>query len=57
MKLYMKTTKDELELPLAVARSANELARMIGLKESTVYSSLSRKSKGWAVVEVEDEEE
>ena len=55
MKLYVKTTKDEFELPLAVARSAHELARMTGTDYHTIMSSISHGYKGWYRVEVEDE--
>jgi hypothetical protein len=57
MKLYIKTTMDDLELPVAVAGSAQELARMTGTTAASIYSSISHKHKGWARVEVEDEDE
>jgi len=45
--LYMRTTMDALELPIAVAESPTELARMLGTKQSVVSSSISHKRKGW----------
>ena len=57
MKLYIKTTTDRLELPVAVAHSARELAEMTGTTAACVYSSLSHRHKGWERVEVEDEDE
>lgn len=55
MKLYMRTTMDEYELPVAVAESARELARMIGTSEDAVFSSISQKHRGWYKIEVPDE--
>lgn len=57
MKLYIKTTMDDLELPVAVAGSAKELAEMTGTTAASVLSSISHKHKGWYRVEVEDEDE
>ena len=57
MTLYLRTTKDEYELPLAVAESAEELAREIGTSVNCVRSALSKKSKGWAKIEVEEDPE
>jgi hypothetical protein len=57
MKLYIKTTMDDLELPVAVAGSAKELAEMTGTTAASVLSSISHKHKGWDRVEVEDEDE
>ena len=36
MKLYIKTTMDDLELPVAVAESAKELAEMTGTTAASV---------------------
>ena len=57
MKLYIKTTTDELELPLAVAGSAKELAEITGTTAACVLSSISHKYKGWQRVEVDDDDE
>ena len=57
MKLYIKSTGDDLDLPVAVAESPTELARMIGTNRDVVLSSIAHKRKGWARVEVEDEDE
>lgn len=58
--LYMLITKDELELPLAVADSPSELSRMIGVSSNTIKSSISHaKRKGkwcrYIKVKVEDD--
>ena len=37
-RLYMKVTNDDLELPLAVADSFEELAEMLGISKATIYS-------------------
>lgn len=47
MTLYMLVSKDELELPLAVADSPAELARMIGASSNSIKSAISKsKRKG-----------
>lgn len=56
-KLYMKTTGDKLDLPVAVADSPGELARIIGTKKSVVLSSISHKIRGWHRIEIEEDEE
>lgn len=45
--LWMEVSNDEYELPLAVADSALELAKVLGLKdENSVISSVSRAKCG-----------
>lgn len=45
--LYMLVSKDELELPLAVAGNPAELGRMIDVNANTISSAISKaKSKG-----------
>ena len=56
-KLYMYVTRDDYELPLIVADSAEELAQMLGTTKNTVLSCISHKRKGWARVSVEEGEE
>lgn len=53
-KIYMKTTTDNLELPVAVAGSAAELARILDTTQNTVKSSISHGYKGWCKVTIED---
>ena len=57
MKLYLKTTTDDLELPIAVAESPGELAKMLGTTKGSVNSCIARHHSGWFKVEVEDEPE
>ena len=40
-RLYMAVTKDRLSLPLAVADSAAELARLRGAKRENILFSIS----------------
>ena len=57
--LWMKITKDEYELPVAVAETAAELARMLNVSVDTIYSATSRRrNRGdkTAFVKVELEE-
>lgn len=57
MTLYMKCTTDHLELPIAVADTAKELARMMGVSHNSVYSDISRGYGGYHKVVIEDEQE
>lgn len=52
-------TNDEYEIPLAVAESTAELARMVGVKPESIYTIMSRSRKGkqhspYMVVTVDD---
>ena len=53
---YVAVTADRYELPLAVCETGGELARAMGVAESTVFSSLNRgssgKNRGWRIVKV-----
>ena len=40
MVLWLKVTKDEYELPLAVAESSKELEQMLGLSRRTVSKQI-----------------
>lgn len=55
MTIYMKCTTDRLELPIAVADTAKELARMLGVSHYSVYSEISRGYGGYHKVVIEDE--
>ena len=54
MKLFMKTTTDKYELPLAVADSTKELASMLHLTNGSVASAMSRGVSGYHKVIVDD---
>ena len=63
MYLYIKTTRDKYELPVAVAANYKELATVTGMtlnSARTIVSKLRRGKlldcKSWHVVEVEDED-
>lgn len=61
MILYMMTTRDKYELPLAVSDTIAGLARMVGEPEKRVYNAFSNKSNGnkpkkWHRVEVDDDD-
>lgn len=58
--IWMSVTKDEFELPLVVADSAAELARILGLTRCAVSSCISKaRDNGtrckYVKVEVEDD--
>lgn len=46
MIVYMKVTRDEYELPLAIADTAGELAKMTGATEGAIWSSISHQKNG-----------
>ena len=60
-RIYMAVTTDKFSLPLAVASSASELAKMLGVNENTVYrgiwNSKNRKFPKYVMVEVDDGED
>ena len=60
MTLYMKVTRDKYELPVAVAETKAELARMLGIKREHVQSAFFHAKKykhpTYVVVEVDDED-
>ena len=51
----MRTTMDELELPVAVANSVTELARILNVTPNMVSSSISKHHKGWYRIQEEEE--
>ena len=60
MTLFMAVTSDKYELPLAVASSAEELARMCGVKAHTVWSAIWLENNGgyksrYKRIEVDDD--
>ena len=44
--LYVATTPDELELPIAVADTGRELARILGTTPDVIYTYISLSRKG-----------
>ncbi len=57
MKIYMYVTRDEFELPIAVADTPRQLALMLGTTENTVKSSISHHHPGWIRIETEETED
>ncbi len=59
--VYMEISKDKYELPVAIANSVPELARITGYSENVISSTISHaKNKQWRwskfiKVEIEDE--
>lgn len=45
--LYIKVSRDKYELPVAVAETAGELARMLGVSEGMIRSRISNAKKGY----------
>lgn len=61
MTLYMMVTKDELELPLAVADTVTELSKMVGIKENSIFNIMRRAQKegrkcAYVRVKIDEEE-
>lgn len=59
MKLYMEVTMDKYQLPVAVAPTIRELARITGAKPNNISACVTRaKKNGWrsryVVVEIEE---
>ena len=44
--VWMKVSDDEYELPVAVADSLSALARLCGVTEASIYSSMSKARHG-----------
>lgn len=60
MYLWMLVSMDKYELPLAVADSASQLARMVGANRNTIFTSIYQaRTKGYRskYVKVEIEED
>lgn len=45
-RLWLKVSGDRYELPLAVADTAAELAKLCGVTVNTIYSQMSRVRSG-----------
>lgn len=52
--IYVAYTHDEYELPVAVADTAAELAKMVGVTSDSMYSMLSRKEGYYCKVKEND---
>ena len=62
MFVYMKVTKDEYELPLAVADTIPKLAEMVGAKKQNIDDSMTNAKKlgrrtQYKKVDIGDDEE
>lgn len=59
MAFYMAVTADEYELPIIVADTGAELARIVGIPKLNVYSAISKgtsgKLRGYKIVKVEED--
>lgn len=60
MKVYMQITMDKYELPIIVANSVPELARITGVSANTIRSNMSHAKKygfkyKFIAVEIEDD--
>lgn len=62
MKVWMRITNDEYELPIAVANSAAELGRICGTNANAIRSAISHVKHGrkpftsFICVEIDDKE-
>ena len=48
MTVWLATTDDKYELPIAVADSSSELARMLGIPVGTIFKRMYRYKQGKA---------
>ena len=55
MRLYMKTTTDRYELPIAVAESVNELSRMLNMPKASVATMVCKQICGYHKLDVPDD--
>lgn len=55
--VYMQVSKDNLELPLAVADSVDELAEMTGTHRTTIFRGIKKKGSGYVKTEVKINED
>lgn len=56
-KLYIAVTLDKYELPLAVADSPAELARLMGTTYNSVLSSIAHGYKGYKRVIIDEKDD
>lgn len=54
--IYMKTTLDKFELPIAVADTIKELAAITGNSYGTIATSISKNRKGFYKILIEEKE-
>ena len=52
---YVACTDDEYELPIAVADTVTELADMVGVTRSSIYSMMSRKQGHYYKIDEQEE--
>lgn len=57
MTLYVKTTTDELELPLIVEDSYHKLAEKMGIKPKSVANMCCTETNGYYKIKIKDDEE
>ena len=62
MNIWLLVTADELELPVAVADTAGQLADMIGVRVNNIYSAISNAARfgyrcQYVKVEIEEDDE
>lgn len=44
--MYMAVTPDRYELPLAIADTARELGKLVGVSANLIHSSIAKKQSG-----------
>lgn len=62
MTIWLQITRDEYELPVVVAESAKELARLTGTTENSIRSAITKAARRgnrckYVKVEVDDQDE
>ena len=55
--IWMRVTRDKYELPVAVADTAEELARIVGVNPHTIFKSRKKSGSRSIYKKVEIEEE
>lgn len=57
MKLYIAVSRDKYKLPIAVADSAGELAKMVGVTKNNILSSISHNLGTYEKVVINEEDD
>lgn len=55
MKLYIKSSGDDVDLIEAIADSPRELAKILNVTPNSVRSAIGHKRKGWECIEIKDD--
>ena len=55
--VILQVTRDKYELPIRMANTVDEMARLTGLTRSAIYKSIERKNGPFIKVYIDEEDE